>query len=216
MSTVSIIRRLAAVAVLIVSGVADAQFDEDLVVTPEEFVYCTVCHGMQLMGNREIDAPRLSQMDPWYVEQQLYSFKKGWRGIHSEDLIGMEMQPMAAALTDEQIGDAAEYVSETRSPVPDPTVDGDADAGKRHFTTCAACHGVNAEGNEALGAPALTGLNDWYLVRQLANYMNGARGGDPADIYGQQMRASTQLLGNDEAIRDVVKYITTLPTKERL
>lgn len=216
MRTVSTACRLAAMAVLAVSGATQAQFDEELVVTPEAFVYCTVCHGMQLMGNREIDAPRLSQMEPWHVEQQLQSFKKGWRGKHGEDLIGMEMQPMAAALTDQQIADAAEYVSETRSPIPAPTIDGDADAGKRHFTTCAACHGVNAEGNEALGAPALTGLNDWYLVRQLANYMNGARGGDPADIYGQQMRASTTLLGNDEAIRDVVKYITTLPTKERL
>ena len=124
----------------------------------------------------------------------------------------MEMQPMAAALTDAQISTAAEYVSRTRSVQPAVTVDGDAEAGRRHYTTCAACHGVNAEGNEALGAPALTGLNDWYLVRQLVNYREGIRGADPADTYGAQMRASTQLLGDDEAINDVVKYITTLPT----
>ena len=97
----------------------------------------------------------------------------------------MEMQPMAAALTDKQITEAAEYVGQTRSPSPDSTIDGDADAGRRHYTTCAACHGVNAEGNEVLAAPALTGINDWYLVRQLQNYRSGARGSDPADIYGQ-------------------------------
>ena len=216
MSAVSTIRNLAAVAVLTASGTASAQFDGDYVVTPDEFVFCTVCHGVQLMGNREIDAPRLSSMKPWYIEQQLQAFKKGWRGKHGDDLIGMEMQPMAAALTDEQISAVAAYVSRTRSPVPESTIAGDADAGKRHYTTCAACHGVDAEGKEALGAPALTGINDWYLVRQLENYRSGARGSDPADIYGQQMRASTQLLGDDEAIRDVVRYITTLSTEEGL
>ena len=204
-------RWLAATAVLIAATSAAAQEDEDLVMTPEAFVYCTVCHGIQLMGNAEIDAPRLSEMEAWYVEQQLQAFKKGWRGTHAEDLIGMEMQPMAAALSDDQIVEAAEFASLTRSPLPAATIeDGDVHAGERHYTTCAACHGVNAEGNEALGAPALTGLNDWYLVRQLKNYLSGARGSDPADQYGQQMRASTQLLGNDEAIHDVVKYITSL------
>lgn len=203
-------RWLAAAAVLIASATVTAQEDEDLVMTPDEFIYCTVCHGIQLMGNAEIDAPRLSEMEVWYVEQQLQAFKKGWRGTHAEDPIGMEMQPMAAALTDEQITDAAAFANQTRSPLPAATIDGDAGAGQRHYTTCAACHGVRAEGNEALGAPALTGLNDWYLVRQLTNYLSGARGSDPADLYGQQMRASTQLLGNDEAIHDVVKYITSL------
>ena len=90
MSAVSTIRSLAAVAVLAVSGAASAQFDGEFVVTPDEFVFCTVCHGTQLMGNREIDAPRLSSMEPWYIEQQLRSFKEGWRGKHGEDLIGID------------------------------------------------------------------------------------------------------------------------------
>ncbi len=205
-------RWLAVVAALAALNAAFAQDDEDLVVAPDELVFCTVCHGVQLMGNRELESPRLSGMDAWYVEQQLDAFKKGWRGKHGEDLVGMEMQPMAAALTEEQIRTAAEFVSRTRSPQPPVTIEGDAEAGKKHYNSCVACHGVDAEGNEALGAPGLTGLNDWYLVRQLSNYLNGVRGTDPDDIYGMQMRASTQLLGGEEAIRDVVKYITTLPT----
>jgi len=181
-------------------------------VTPDDLVYCTVCHGMQLRGNRNIEAPRLSQMDAWYVEQQLQSFRKGWRGMHQDDLVGMEMQPMAAPLSDAQIEKAAKFAEASGSPPPARTIDGDAGAGRSHYTTCAACHGVDARGNEALGAPPLTGLNDWYLVRQLENFRNGARGNHPDDIYGAQMRASVALLPDDGAIRDVVAYITSLQT----
>ena len=205
-------RLVLAVLTLTACNTLLAQDDDDLIVAPDEFVYCTVCHGVQLMGNVNINAPRLSGMEVWYVEQQLNAFRKGWRGTHDGDLIGMEMRPMATVLTDEQVVEVSEFVNRTSSPPPSPTVSGDAAAGRNHYTTCAACHGVNAEGNEALGAPALTGLNDWYLVRQLQNYLSGVRGSDPADSYGMQMRASTQLLGNDEAILDVVSYITTLPT----
>ena len=33
----------------------------------------------------------------------------------------------------------------------------------RSSLTCQACHGLNAEGNELLGAPPLINQNDWYL-----------------------------------------------------
>jgi cytochrome c553 len=183
---------------------------EESPVTPPEFVYCTVCHGMQLRGNRNIEAPRLSQMDAWYIEQQLQSFKKGWRGTHEADLVGMEMRPMAAALTDRQIQAAAEFAEESRAPLPPTTIDGNPEAGRAHYSTCAACHGPDAGGNQALGAPPLSGLNDWYLVRQLQNFRDGARGSHPDDIYGAQMRASVALLPDEQAIRDVIAYITSL------
>jgi cytochrome c553 len=44
----------------------------------------------------------------------------------------------------------------------------------------------------------------------LKNFKNGSRGSNPGDIYGMQMRASAQLLADDQAIMDVVNYITTL------
>lgn len=205
-------RTLLAVLIISAGNYAVAQDDDELVIASEELVFCTVCHGVQMMGNRNINAPRLSGMDDWYVRQQLVSFRNGWRGTHSDDLVGMEMLPMATVLNEKQIASAAKFVSLTRSPEPVTSIDGDAASGKKHYTSCGACHGVNAEGNEALGAPALTGLNDWYLVRQLENYRDGIRGSDAADTYGAQMRASTQLLGDDKAITDVVSYISTLPT----
>ncbi len=184
--------------------------EDELPIPADEFVYCTVCHGVQMMGNSIINAPRLSGMESWYVENQLRAFKKGWRGKHERDVVGMEMQPMAAALTDKQIKEVSAFVAETRSDHAVETIDGDVDKGKAHYSTCAACHGVRGEGNIALGSPALTGQNDWYLVRQLKYFRDGTRGGQPGDTYGMQMRASAGLLSDDEAILDVVKYISTL------
>jgi cytochrome c oxidase subunit 2 len=199
---------LTAVALLALISLVRAE--DELPIPADEFVYCTVCHGVQMMGNSIIEAPRLSGMESWYVESQLRAFKKGWRGKHERDVVGMEMQPMAAALTEEQIKEVSAFVAATRSDHPPETINGDADKGKAHYSTCAACHGVNGEGNIALGSPALTGQNDWYLVRQLKHFRDGTRGGQPGDTYGMQMRASAGLLSDDEAILDVVKYISTL------
>ena len=189
-----------------------ARTEEELPVAPDELVFCTVCHGVQLMGNEALKAPRLSGMDAWYVENQLHAFKRGWRATHPDDLVGMEMRPMAAGLSDRQIEKAASFVQKTVSTAPPATIDGDATVGQQLYASCAACHGADGAGNEALGAPALAAQNDWYMVRQLENYRAGIRGYDAEDIYGQQMRASVALLDDDAAIRDVVKHITTLQT----
>lgn len=193
---------------LVFAGTAAA--DEELPVPADEFVYCTVCHGVQLMGNPIVRAPRLSGMENWYVENQLRAYSKGWRGKHENDVIGMDMQPMAAALSDEQIREVATFVAATRSERPPETIAGDVEKGKQLYSSCAACHGVRAEGNIALASPALTGLDDWYLVTQIRNFKDGTRGSQPGDIYGIQMRASAGLLPDDQAIHDVVKYISTL------
>jgi len=189
-------------------------FDDAPVIPPDEFVYCTVCHGVQMKGNRSIEAPRLSGMDDGYIERQLLAFKKGWRGTHENDLAGMEMRPMAAILEEREIAAAARYVNSVDSELPPATIEGDAARGETLYATCAACHGADAEGIKALGAPALNGLNDWYLVTQLVNFRDSTRGGHPEDTYGAQMRAAASVLPDDAAIRDVVSYITTLQSRK--
>ena len=201
-------RKLALVLVLLaVPLTATAQ---EPVIPADEFVYCTVCHGVQLMGNPIFKAPRLSGMETWYVERQLQAFKNGWRGTHEEDVIGREMQPMAVALSDDQIVEVAEFVAATRSELPKQTGTGDADRGEMLYGTCGACHGAASEGNEALGSPALAGVNDWYLATQLRNFRGGSRGSHAEDTRGIQMRAASQTLPDDAAIADVVAYIASL------
>ena len=93
------------------------------------------------------------------------------------------------------------------------TVEGDTARGQQLFAACAACHGNQAEGNEALGAPALAGQNDWYLVTQLKNFMAGYRGHHPDDVYGQQMRTMVNTLVDETGIMNVVSYINSLEAR---
>ncbi|MFQ5634757.1 MAG: c-type cytochrome, partial [Gammaproteobacteria bacterium] len=88
---------------------------------------------------------------------------------------------------------------------------GDASAGAAQYGVCVACHGAQAEGNQALNAPKLAGQEDWYLRKQLGNYKAGIRGTHEKDIYGQQMRPMAATLVDDAAVDNVIAYIGTLP-----
>ncbi len=88
---------------------------------------------------------------------------------------------------------------------------GDAAKGKEFYAICAACHGDNAQGIKELNSPQLAGQFDWYIVRQLKNFKAGFRGADPKDEFGAQMRPMAMTLPDDQAVEDVVAYISTLP-----
>ena len=88
---------------------------------------------------------------------------------------------------------------------------GDAAAGKPLYAVCAACHGLQAQGNPALHAPKLSGQGDWYLKRQLKYFKNGARGTHDKDVFGKMMAPMAATLGDEAAIDNVVAYIKTLP-----
>lgn len=202
-------RLLKIVMGLLWSGLA-ATLAADPVKTPDGFEYCTVCHGNQLMGNINIGAPRLSDLPSWYIEKQLLSFKKGWRGNHVQDITGMEMRPMVSELADETLKPLALWASQTESPRPAATIAADANAGKQVYQLCQACHGAQAEGNAALGAPALVGLNDWYLITQLKHFRDGIRGTHADDVQGAQMRAAMSLIKSEQDLANVAAYIHTL------
>ncbi len=87
---------------------------------------------------------------------------------------------------------------------------GDAEKGKTLYAICAACHGANAEGTAALNAPANAGQDPWYMTRQLKNFRAGIRGAHPDDTFGAQMRPMAMVLADDQAIADVVAYISSL------
>lgn len=184
---------------------------EDFSLVPDRFVYCTTCHGVELQGNRSVDAPRLNGLDSWYVRNQLQAFRNGWRGTHPLDLIGMDMLPQATILDDAGVEAAVEFVSQVAPRTNTRTsVEGDITRGAALYTTCAACHGDKGQGNELLNAPRLAGQSDWYLSNQLEKFRLGARGAVAGDTYGAQMRASVSQLTDAAAINDVVAYINSL------
>ena len=172
--------------------------------------YCTTCHGVEGIGNIAIEAPRLAGMEAWYLKRQLENFRAGIRGTHEEDVQGIAMRPMAAKLSDESIADIVDWVGDWEYVPAEATVEGNVRQGRTAFQACAACHGANAQGNEALGAPALAGQNDWYLLTQLRNFRAGFRGSHQEDTFGSQMVTLSKTLTDDQAVIDVVSYINTL------
>jgi len=202
---------LGAVTLPLEAPAADTPGASDYTRVPDTFIYCTTCHGVELRGNESVDAPRLNGMEDWYLRNQMRAFANGWRGTHPEDLIGMEMQPQAAALDEKQRDAAVAFVTSVpvRTSTLRYTVQADATRGATLYTTCAACHGSRGEGNAALQAPKLAGQSDWYLVRQLDKYLSGARGYEPEDTQGVQMRAAAAVLGSPEDVRDLVAHINS-------
>jgi cytochrome c553 len=172
--------------------------------------YCTTCHGAEGVGNIAVQAPRLAGMEGWYLQRQLENFREGIRGTHTDDIQGIAMQAMAAKLTDASIADIVSWVGAWEFVAADVTIEGNVNRGRTAYQICASCHGTNAEGNEALGAPALAGQNDWYLLTQINNFRAGIRGTHPDDSFGAQMLAMSATLRDDQAITNVVSYINTL------
>ena len=176
------------------------------------YAVCAACHGVQAEGNPALHAPKLSGLGDWYLQRQLKNYKQGARGTHDKDVFGKMMAPMAATLADDTAIDNVSAYIKTLPDNPAPvTVKGNANNGQRlYVTTCGTCHGPSGQGVQAMNAPALKGMSDWYLVTQLKNFKQGVRGAHPQDMYGPQMALMSETLLDERAINDLVAYINGL------
>lgn len=107
---------------------------------------CTQCHGSDLRGGKGF--PNLTDTDWLYggtPEKITETLSKGRMG---------NMPPMAAAVgTADDVKNVANYVLSLSSSPHDAKR---AQLGQAKFVVCAACHGMDAKGNQVLGAPNLT------------------------------------------------------------
>jgi len=175
------------------------------------YAVCGSCHGLQAEGNPALHAPKLSGQGDWYLKRQLKYYKQGARGTHDNDVFGKMMAPMAATLGDDAAIDNVIAYIKTLPDNPAPaTVKGVAMNGKKRYATCGACHGTDGRGIQAMNAPRLAGMSDWYMVTQLKNYQQGIRGAHPKDMYGNQMALMAAILTDDQAINDLVSYTNSL------
>jgi cytochrome c oxidase cbb3-type subunit 3 len=127
---------------------------------------CAQCHGSDARGSKGF--PNLTDQDwlhggtPEKIEETI---KGGRRG---------QMPPMAAAVgTPDDVKNVANYVL-SLSNSPHDSVR--AQLGKPKFTACAACHGIDGKGNQAIGAPNLTDdiwLHGWGEQAVIAMVNNG-------------------------------------------
>ena len=88
--------------------------------------------------------------------------------------------------------------------------EGNADAGKELYNTCAACHGADGAGAAAMkAAPRVNHLEPVYVVAQLQKFKAGIRGGAGDSKVATQMAAMTAAL-DEQAMLDVAAYTATL------
>jgi cytochrome c oxidase cbb3-type subunit 3 len=108
--------------------------------------YCAQCHGSDARGNKGY--PNLTDGDWLYGGEPSVIKETIMKGRHGQ------MPPMGAALgSDKDIENVAHYVRSLSGLTADPVK---VAFGKPKFGACAACHGFDAHGNPALGAPNLT------------------------------------------------------------
>jgi cytochrome c oxidase cbb3-type subunit 3 len=107
---------------------------------------CSQCHGSDARGSKGF--PNLTDGDwlhggaPDKIKETLTLGRIG------------NMPPMAAAVgTADDVKNVANYVLSLSN---SPHDSGRANLGKEKFMICAACHGPDGKGNQALGAPNLT------------------------------------------------------------
>ena len=176
---------------------------------------CAACHGAAGEGNRALGAPALTQLSTNYLARQLRHFVSGVRGAHPDDDAGKGMALSVANLIERDIPDLAALIAAELPPAqPAAAIAGDAARGEDYYVNiCSACHSGNGQGNDALGAPALAGLNDWYLKSSYQNYLGGVRGTHPDDFHGAQMARLAPALAKGDDIDDVIAFITTLPPR---
>jgi cytochrome c oxidase cbb3-type subunit 3 len=127
---------------------------------------CAGCHGSNAKGSKGF--PNLTDGDWLYggsPETIAETITKGRMGV---------MPPMAAAVgTAEDARNVANYVLSLSE---SPHNSAAAQLGKPKFVVCAACHGPEGKGNQALGAPNLTDkiwLHGWGEGAVLAMISQG-------------------------------------------
>lgn len=107
---------------------------------------CAQCHGSDAQGGKGY--PNLADND-WLYGGDPQTIKTSiLEGRHGQ------MPPMAAAVgTDDDVRNVANYVLSLSNSAHDPIK---ASLGKSKFAACAACHGADGKGTQAMGAPNLT------------------------------------------------------------
>jgi cytochrome c553 len=175
----------------------------------KQFAACVSCHGNKGEGNPTLNAPAIAGQDAAYLSRQLLNFRGGRRGVHKSDVLGAPMRVFATALADDAaVAKVATFVASLPTTGIAVPARGDLHNGNNVYQgKCGACHGSAAQGNPALNAPRLAGLDAAYIKRQFAHFRDGVRGTDPQDVTGRQMAMMARILPNERDLDDVIAFI---------
>jgi cytochrome c553 len=168
--------------------------------TPNGVMACVSCHGAQGEGNAAGGVPRIAGQSAAYLGKQLGAYANGAR-------VNPVMEPVAKAMSAEQIRDvSAYYASLGDAPAAPPADARPAAAGPdrgrtlsaigdnaRGVQACANCHGPGGVGNPP-AYPYLAGQHASYLKAAMAEWKNGAR---KTDSSGQMTHVAQALADAD-------------------
>ncbi|MGB7738484.1 MAG: c-type cytochrome [Steroidobacteraceae bacterium] len=175
-----------------------------------QFNPCIACHGSKAEGNAALGAPAIAGQDAAYLQRQLQHFRAGRRGTHKSDTFGAQMRAAGASTLkdDAAVAAVAAHVATLPKTRPAAAANGDLRNGNNlYHGKCGACHGGRAEGNPALKAPRLAGLDAAYIRRQFSYFRDGVRGTDPKDVPGRQMAMMARTLPTERDLDDVIAFI---------
>ncbi|MDF3202298.1 c-type cytochrome [Pseudomonas sp. 1912-s] len=173
---------------------------------------CVACHGADGLGLAAAGFPRLAGLPAGYLRKQLQDFKSGARN-------SPVMQPLASALTEEEINAVTEELAAMLAPAPVPVhrsnMPTDAaqkialqGAWERQIPACVSCHGPAGVGvGEAF--PPLAGQSAAYLAAQLNAWRSGTRHNDPNDLMGHVAKSLSA-----EEVQAVATYFASLSGQE--
>jgi cytochrome c553 len=84
-------------------------------------------------------------------------------------------------------------------------------SGEELFQLCSYCHGSDGGGDPLFLAPAIAGMQQWYVEAQLEKFRSGLRGKHPDDVGGMRMRPMSLSLPKDDDVAEVARYVASLP-----
>lgn len=94
-----------------------------------------------------------------------------------------------------------------------PLPDAPVERGEKLYHNCEACHGPTGEGNVDYQAPAIAGLQSWYVENQLTKFRTGLRGAHADDIEGMRMRPLSKSLLHEGDVKAVAAYVAQMKPK---
>lgn len=197
-----VLKTIAAVFCYLSLSTAAYALDGDPEAGRVKFSTCRGCHAVPGYTNvyPTYHVPRLAGQNPDYILAALKAYQSGER-THPT------MHANAYSLSEEDMADIAIYLGSLELPAETQPVRGNVAAGKEKAASCAACHGMDGNGNPDDPAsaiyPRLAGQHEDYLRRVLREYNSGKR--KNAIMNGMAAPLSEQ----DQA--DLAAYFASLP-----
>ncbi|MGM0517283.1 MAG: c-type cytochrome [Pseudomonadota bacterium] len=196
----------------------------DVAAGEQKYATCAACHGADGKGQGGA-FPVLTGIPAGEIEKKLAAYRDGdqdyLKSVGLGDRYGT-MAPNASGLSDADIADLAAYIgdafgggaggnggdSAAAAGGNGGAVDGDIDAGKQAYATCAACHGADGSGQGG-AFPVLTEMDASDIQKKLTAYREGdqdyLKSVGLGDRYGTMAPNAANL--SDEQIANLSVYI---------